>query len=418
MGGGGGRPTGDGSVGGGYDSGGRGPSVPSGGGLPTIAPTQEAWNAAPSQTAGDFAKTKPFVGDQDPRAGLSDPRSRAASGESQLAKNFGNPGSSNWPTRPYERPPSGSVASPSAASGPGVSGLGSFLTKEDMRGLAEAGSAESAEPDDPDDSAGGKKRKPRAGDVTDEEREDEEYTVPLLGKAAPVGTNEREDALIILALDKLSMRDIDGAITVLTKVLELNPNNAGAYLHRSTAYNIKGDYAAAEKDALVAIKLDPHSSKAFENMAWALLKQGRPLEALTAAGQAILIDPKSAVGYAIRAYAQEALGNHDGKMAAIAKAASLDTRFHSQYERGKKGAPIFNPSEDFSTFLLRRRSPFPLRRGRTQPESSNWPMRIAVFLFLFAVLGGGLYFTGAYEMIIGSQKTRFKSAMDSLRKKD
>lgn len=161
-------------------------------------------------------------------------------------------------------------------------------------------------------------------------------------------------ALLQSAEERLQARQWDEAIWALDQAIELTPNNPQLWVKRSTAKNMKGDYAGAEADAREAIRLNPDDAEAWVNLAWAQLRTGRYQDALDSATKAILLDPKNALAYSIRAYASEALGDHTGKMADIKMAARLDPRYQSQYERGLNGGAIYNPDADYAPFFLSR----------------------------------------------------------------
>lgn len=170
-------------------------------------------------------------------------------------------------------------------------------------------------------------------------------------------------ALLQSAEERLQARQWDEAIWALDQAIELTPNNPVLWVKRSTAKNMKGDYAGAESDAREAIRLNPDDAEAWVNLAWAQLRTGRYQDALDSATRAILLDPKNALAYSIRAYASEALGDHTGKMADIKMAARLDPRYQSQYERGLNGGAIYNPEADYAPFFLSRGERAPVGPG-------------------------------------------------------
>jgi tetratricopeptide (TPR) repeat protein len=60
--------------------------------------------------------------------------------------------------------------------------------------------------------------------------------------------------------DKLEKEDYDGAIADETKAIELDPNNGSAYMDRGSAETEKGDYKGAKADAIALKNIQAHKS--------------------------------------------------------------------------------------------------------------------------------------------------------------
>ncbi|HAH07009.1 MAG TPA: hypothetical protein DCM05_10875 [Elusimicrobia bacterium] len=179
--------------------------------------------------------------------------------------------------------------------------------------------------------------------------------VLALKDRAPLSPEEAERnaaGLLASAKEKLNAKDLDEAVKDLDEAIRLQPQNPTLYMYRSMANNLRGKYKEAEEDARKAIELDPGNEQAWENLAWALLKQGKYQEALEAAKEVMKINPKNGMAYAISSFAKEKLGDKKGSLADIKKAASLDKRFASFYQKASRGQPIYDPNSvaDFMLF--------------------------------------------------------------------
>src|SRR6266849_10032829 len=70
------------------------------------------------------------------------------------------------------------------------------------------------------------------------------------------------------AIDK---QDYDEAITRFTAVIQNEPQNASAYIHRGYAYLLKKKLDKAIEDLTESIRLDPNDGSAFYNRGLAYL---------------------------------------------------------------------------------------------------------------------------------------------------
>lgn len=208
--------------------------------------------------------------------------------------------------------------------------------------------------------------------------------VKSLRESTPLSVEEVErkaTSLLSSAKEKLNSKDFEGALLELSEAIKLQPQNPTLYMYRSMANNLLGRYKEAESDARKAIELDPGNEQAWENLAWALLKQGKYQEALEAAKEVMKINPKNGMAYAISAFAKEKLGDKKGSLADIKKAASLDKRFKSFYQKAARGQPIYDPNAVSDLILTEEPA---------APESGAGAL---VLLLLAACLlgGGGWY---------------------------
>ena len=71
------------------------------------------------------------------------------------------------------------------------------------------------------------------------------------------------DAYVLRSAVKVDKGDLDGAIADDTKAIELNPNDADAYVNRGIAKRAKGDLDGAIADSTRAIELKPDDADAY-----------------------------------------------------------------------------------------------------------------------------------------------------------
>ena len=106
----------------------------------------------------------------------------------------------------------------------------------------------------------------------------------------------------------LNLGRIDESIAAHNAALALIPDFAIALGNRGSAYNAKGDYAAAIADLDRAISLDPKRAGFYNSRAWALYKRGDFDKALSDADAALKLAPGKSGILDTRAHIQEALG--------------------------------------------------------------------------------------------------------------
>lgn len=86
----------------------------------------------------------------------------------------------------------------------------------------------------------------------------------------------------------------DPALTLLARVLDRDPNNADAYLMRSTAFFLQGQNAPGRKDLQKALSINPNLRQGWLNRAGLDLAEGNYKEALVALQKAKDLDPTAA----------------------------------------------------------------------------------------------------------------------------
>jgi len=146
----------------------------------------------------------------------------------------------------------------------------------------------------------------------------------------------------------MRLGDARAAWLAASRSIEKFEVNPAAYAIRAQALNRLRDYPAAQRDAETALRWTQDAGT-YQTLAWSLFKQGRYREALDAVNKAIAANPHSALGYAIRAYVEEALGRRDALLADIRRAAALNPAFDLQRRLAEAGKPIYDPNaEDLS----------------------------------------------------------------------
>lgn len=129
---------------------------------------------------------------------------------------------------------------------------------------------------------------------------------------------------------------IPEAIDDFSKVIELNPNYAGAYYDRGVTYAMKRDFDHAIMDYTKAIELNPNYTDAYCNRGSAYFYKSLVDFAIADYTKAIELDPKSADVYGNRGIVWLILQNWDNAKTDIAEAKRIgldvSTWFHKLYK--------------------------------------------------------------------------------------
>jgi len=100
-----------------------------------------------------------------------------------------------------------------------------------------------------------------------------------------------------------------------SKAIQLNPNDALAFIGRGAAFGFKGEYDHAIRDLEQAIRLDPRDPEAFNNRAFVHFRSGKFESAIADYDMALSLNPKSAEALFGRGTARlkiaDAAGNAD-----------------------------------------------------------------------------------------------------------
>lgn len=153
----------------------------------------------------------------------------------------------------------------------------------------------------------------------------------------------------------LKRRRYDDALSEYGKALELDPNNAEAYVGRAKVYTEREEFDNALADYAKAIKLDPAKSRAFEERAKMYLKQGNSAQALADYEQAITFcsiagdDNKKADTYISRANVYIEQGEYASAIADYTEAIRLHGYEHSLYVAYVARAEIYAEQKEYDS---------------------------------------------------------------------
>ena len=107
------------------------------------------------------------------------------------------------------------------------------------------------------------------------------------------------------------LKEYDAAIEAFTRVIELDPKNDSALLHRGYCHYDLGDYASAIADLNQSLALQPNNSRAYAKRAAALSGAGQTAAAILDANEAIQRDGRNPANYLLRASLNQQLGKAD-----------------------------------------------------------------------------------------------------------
>ena len=112
---------------------------------------------------------------------------------------------------------------------------------------------------------------------------------------APARRGPSEAAKLFAAADeKVRARDLDGAIALATRAIELEPELPGSWSVRGTARFYRGDFDAAISDCTRALALDPKLVQAWTNRSAARFQSGDLDGAIADSTRAIELEPSAA----------------------------------------------------------------------------------------------------------------------------
>ncbi len=183
--------------------------------------------------------------------------------------------------------------------------------------------------------------------------------------------------------------DSKGALGALDKAIQINPSDAKARHVRTEILLRQGDYAGAEKEATEVLKLVAGHPGALNMRALARSRQGDYAAALEDAKAALAAKADSAMGFYNLAYALAGMGRRAEAVAALEKAAAVDSAFSATLRR-LQALP-----EDADASLV-----FAAEEGGARPAESAAaaePKRASRgLLFGLAAVGGGLAATALF----------------------
>ena len=120
--------------------------------------------------------------------------------------------------------------------------------------------------------------------------------------------------------------DLQGAIALCTRAIELNPDNATAYSIRGVIYYRLGDFNSAIADLNRAIALNPNEFKNFYNRGLAHVKLNDFRKAADDFSGAIQLNSNDADSYYNRAVCRQRLGDYYGSQEDLNRARALGYR--------------------------------------------------------------------------------------------
>ncbi|MCM2304067.1 MAG: protein kinase, partial [Elusimicrobia bacterium] len=192
---------------------------------------------------------------------------------------------------------------------------------------------------------------------------------PMSSVAAAGAARLAGDQARAASMNAMKLGDATGALEILTKALNQDPNNPALLNLRAQAYGRLGRWEDAIKDAAAGLALAPGNMALLSIQALAQNRTRRWRDALATSEQILAADPKSAWGYANRAHAWAGLGQREAMLADINRAAALDPRFRQAAEAA---ALLQLPSEADVMFLFPGESakggapaPAPAGRGKS-----------------------------------------------------
>ncbi|MFA5137876.1 MAG: protein kinase [Elusimicrobiota bacterium] len=139
--------------------------------------------------------------------------------------------------------------------------------------------------------------------------------------------------LLAEAERRVRVRDYDGALSFLRKVIGADPTNVKARQLRADALLRLGKNAASTEDSTRLIELAPENVSGYNMRSLAMNRMGQRLPALEDAESALRIDADSAMAHYNRAFALAGLGKRKEAVESLSKAAALDPHFLSKAER-------------------------------------------------------------------------------------
>ncbi len=176
--------------------------------------------------------------------------------------------------------------------------------------------------------------------------------IPGLTPASTLASNQKLDE----ARRAMAMGDVQAAISLAQRALELNPSNASAHNFLSAVYARMRDYPRAIASARAGLALSPRDPALLNNKAFAENRAKLYRDALGSANGAIEADARNAYSYANRAHAYGGLGDRESMMSDINRAAGIDPRFE---QAAADAAALQLPSNADILFMFPGENPDP-----------------------------------------------------------
>ncbi len=113
------------------------------------------------------------------------------------------------------------------------------------------------------------------------------------------------------AIELINEKDTEGAMDVLDQILELDPNQSGAWALKSYLYNKEKNFKQAERAAKKSLVLDESFAFVWFELGFAQASQGKFELAVESFEQAIELNPKHWVAYECLAFVLNKLDRED-----------------------------------------------------------------------------------------------------------
>jgi tetratricopeptide (TPR) repeat protein len=207
---------------------------------------------------------------------------------------------------------------------------------------------------------------------------------------------DKAQALLQSAVEKLSVGDIHGALFDVSRSLLVDPANSRARVLRAHVSNLpqNHNYEAAIKDSKEALALDPKLAAALFEKGYAELQLGQSAQALSDIEQGLALDPQNGMGHLYHAMALE-------KSGLIAKAIE-------EYNQAARLDPALKPLvADALAQLTNSSANMP--RGRLP---SSIPMKDVLWALL-ALTAFALIFEGGKRIFYKDWKTSVAAQPDA-----
>ena len=138
------------------------------------------------------------------------------------------------------------------------------------------------------------------------------------------------------------------AVHDYTQVIALNPNHAGTYVNRGSAYANLKDYSSAIRDYTQAIALNPNDAMAYDNRGNAYSELKDHSSAIRDYTQAIALNPNDAQAYYNRGTAYGYLKDYSSSIRDFTQAIALDPNKAEAYvNRGS----AYSELKDYSSAI-------------------------------------------------------------------
>lgn len=133
------------------------------------------------------------------------------------------------------------------------------------------------------------------------------------------------------AVTRYDLKDLAGAITDFSKVMDMSPNDAVAVNNRGVVWADKKQYQRAVEDLDQSIGLDPYLFAARCNRGWLRLQQKQSDKAIDDFNQAVKAEPSNAIPYFYRGTARQKLGDSLGAIADYTKVIQINSQVAFPY---------------------------------------------------------------------------------------